>query len=233
MKKDLPAEMEREWQRLEQMKQYEYALYEQGVQLVAGTDEVGRGPLAGPVVAAAVILPPDFRLAGIDDSKKLSAGKREALSDKIKEAAISWAVGMVFPPRLDRINILNATLEAMELAVIELTPVPEHVIVDAMRIPGLHIEQTALIKGDALSISVACASIVAKVERDRLMCSLDELYPGYGFARHKGYATRAHLEALFRQGPCPQHRVSFEPVKSMVIGGAHANQGRLFQKDIT
>ncbi|MGI6486722.1 MAG: ribonuclease HII [Syntrophomonadaceae bacterium] len=228
MKKDSPAEMEREWQRLEQMKQYEYALYGQGVQLVAGTDEVGRGPLAGPVVAAAVILPPDFRLAGINDSKKLSAGKREVLSDKIKEEAISWAVGMVFPSRLDQINILNATLEAMELAVNELYPVPEHVIVDAMRIPGLHIAQTALIKGDSLSISVACASIVAKVERDRLMCNLDELYPGYGFARHKGYATRAHLEALFRKGPCPLHRVSFEPVKSMVTGGAHANQGRLF-----
>lgn len=221
--------MDEELRRLENMKQYENALYERGIRLVAGTDEVGRGPLAGPVVAAAVILPPDFLLPGVDDSKKVPPKKRRELSDRIKERAVTWAIGMVFPPYLDDINILNASREAMRIAVTELAISPEHVIVDAVRIPGLHTEQTPLIKGDSLSISVACASIIAKVERDLVMDALDDIYPGYGFARHKGYATREHLQALLHKGPCPVHRVSFEPVKSMMGGGPHANQGLLFE----
>lgn len=221
--------MEEELRRLEGMKQYEYALYEQGINLVAGVDEVGRGPLAGPVMAAAVILPPDFLLPGVDDSKRVPPQKREELSDRIKKEAISWAVGMVFPPYLDQINILNATREAMRLALNGLAPAPEYIIVDAVSIPGIHTRQRALIKGDSLSISVACASIIAKVERDRCMDALDLIYPGYGFAKHKGYATRDHLRALFEKGPCPLHRVSFEPVKSMITGDNHAYQGCLFK----
>lgn len=220
---------EQEWQRQEAMKRYEYDLYRRGIRLVAGTDEVGRGPIAGPVVAAAVILKPGFRLAGVNDSKQVPAKKREELSDSIKREALTWALGMVFPPYLDEINILNATREAMRIALDGLAVVPEHVIVDGMLVPGIHIPQTPLIKGDALSISVASASIIAKVERDRLMTRLDDIYPGYGFAKHKGYATREHLQALFKKGPSPIHRASFEPVKSIVAGNSHAYQGRLFE----
>ena len=213
--------------RLQAMKKYENALYARGIRLVAGTDEAGRGPIAGPVVAAAVILPPDFELAGVNDSKQVPAKKRELLCAKIKEKALSWAVGMVFPQHLDRINVLNAAWEAMRLALHELTVVPEHVIVDGWPIPELAVAQTPLVKGDSLSISVACASILAKVERDRIMTALDEVFPGYGFARHKGYVTREHVEALLKKGPCQVHRMSFEPVKSMVRKD-NAYQGRLF-----
>ncbi|WP_287191270.1 ribonuclease HII [Syntrophothermus sp.] len=216
-----------ERKRLQHMKEYEYGLYAKGIRLVAGTDEVGRGPIAGPVVAAAVILPPDFEVPGVNDSKQVPSKKREWLSDKIKEKALTWAVGILFPPYLDRINILNATWEAMRLALGGLSIPPEHVIVDGWPIPELGVTQTPLVKGDSLSISVACASILAKVERDRIMTALDEVYPGYGFARHKGYATREHLRALEVKGPCPIHRTSFEPIKSMVMK-EDAHQGRLF-----
>ncbi len=214
--------------RLQAMKKYENELYAKGIRFVAGTDEAGRGPIAGPVVAAAVVLPPDFELAGVNDSKQLSAKKRELLCDKIKEEALTWAVGMVFPQHLDRINVLNAAREAMRMALRELALVPEHVIVDGWPIPGLSIAQTPLVKGDALSISVACASILAKVERDRIMQALDDMFPGYGFARHKGYLTREHLQALAQKGPCRIHRMSFEPVKSMVRKD-NVYQGQLFE----
>ncbi|MEN6326177.1 MAG: ribonuclease HII [Syntrophomonas sp.] len=219
---------DREKNRIEQLKQYEYKAYNEGFKYIAGIDEAGRGPLAGPVVAGAVILPPDFFLAGVDDSKKLSPQKRMNLAGDIKQMALSWAVGFVFPPYLDEINILNATREAMKMAVQELALQPDLLLIDALRIPGLNMEQYPIIKGDSLSISIACASILAKVERDLAMEAFEKLYPGYGFAKHKGYATREHIAALMKLGASPIHRESFEPVKSMVAGGKYGVQPGLF-----
>jgi ribonuclease HII len=217
-----------EKERIEQLKQYEYQAYKDGFQYIAGIDEAGRGPLAGPVAAGAVILPPNFYLPGVDDSKKLSPPKRTSLAGDIKRMALSWAVGFVFPPYLDKVNILNATREAMRMAVQELVFQPDLLLIDALRIPGLSMEQYSIIKGDALSISIACASILAKVERDLAMEAFDKLYPGYGFAKHKGYATKEHFTALLKLGPCPIHRKSFEPVRSMVEGGKYEVQPELF-----
>ncbi|MGE5403788.1 MAG: ribonuclease HII [Candidatus Saccharibacteria bacterium] len=217
-----------ELERLRLLTQYEVALYREGVRCIAGIDEAGRGPLAGPVVAAAVILPETFALPGVNDSKKLSAAVREELAHEIKRQAVCWAVGMVFPPHLDEINIYQATKLAMRRAVNALSTRPDHLIIDAVKLPELGIAQTPLIKGDAKSISVASASIIAKVERDFIMNGLEELYPGYGLARHKGYATKDHIQALTNLGPSPIHRRSFEPVKSMLGGEACGDQGRLF-----
>lgn len=214
--------------RIEQLKQYENKAYKEGFQYIAGIDEAGRGPLAGPVVAGAVILSPDFFLPGVDDSKKLSAPKRMNLARDIKKMALSWAVGFVFPPYLDRVNILNATREAMKIAVNELALRPDLLLIDAVRIPDLSIQQYPIVKGDMLSISIASASILAKVERDLAMEGFEKLYPGYGFARHKGYATREHITALMKLGASPVHRKSFEPVKSMVAGGKYGVQPGLF-----
>lgn len=214
--------------RIEKLKEYENRAYTEGFHYIAGIDEVGRGPLAGPVAAAAVILPPDFFLLGVNDSKKISAAKRIKLAVDIKREAVSWAVGFVFPPYLDKVNILNATREAMAMAARELSPLPDLLLIDAVKIPDINISQLSIIKGDCLSISIACASILAKVERDRVMEAFDNLYPGYGFARHKGYATRQHIEALMRYGVTPIHRVSFEPIKSMILGGKHGIQPSLF-----
>jgi ribonuclease HII len=219
---------DQEKERIEQLKQYEYKAYKEGFQYIAGIDEVGRGPLAGPVVAGAVILPPDFFLPGVDDSKKLTPSKRMKLGRDIKKMALSWAVGFVFPPYLDQINILNATREAMKMAVQELAIQPDLLLIDALRIPGLNIEQYPIVKGDSLSISIACASILAKVERDMAMEEFGKLYPDYGFAKHKGYATREHIAALMKFGTSPIHRESFEPVKSMVAGGKYGVQPGLF-----
>jgi ribonuclease HII len=207
---------EDESERLKKLKKFEYMAYNEGFQVIAGTDEVGRGPLAGPVAAAAVILPRDFYLEGVNDSKLLSEKKRRGLVDKIKQGAISWAVAMLSPQYIDRENILNASREAMRLAVQALRPVPDFLLVDAIKIPDLQIKQLPIIKGDSLSISIACASIIAKVERDEVMQAYDLLYPQYGLGRHKGYATREHLLALQAFGPSPIHRRSFEPVKSML-----------------
>lgn len=177
--------------------------------LVCGIDEAGRGPLAGPVTAGAVILPPDHDILYINDSKKLSPKKREMLYEQITSEAVSWAVASVTPQRIDEINILQATYEAVRTAVARLDPAPSVLVNDAVTIPGISIRQIPVVKGDAKCISVAAASILAKVTRDRYMAELDEKYPEYGFAKHKGYGTKAHIEALKQYGPCPEHRRTF------------------------
>ena len=180
---------------------------------MAGVDEAGRGPLAGPVVAAAVILDPAHPIDGLDDSKRLAEPRREALHAEIVERARAVAVAAVEPAEIDTLNILWATMTAMQRAVVALEPVPGRVLVDGDRCPELTVPAQALIGGDALEPAIAAASIVAKVERDRLMVALDSQYPGYGFAAHKGYSTPEHLEALLRLGPCAVHRRSFAPVR--------------------
>lgn len=219
---------EDEAQRIEKLKKYEYMAYQQGYQYIAGVDEVGRGPLAGPVAAAAVILPGEFCLAGVNDSKALSEKKRQSLVGQIKREALAWSVAVISPGYIDRENILNATREAMRVAIKALRPIPDYLLIDAVKIPDIKINQLSIIKGDALSISIACASIIAKVERDDMMKAYDSLYPNYGFASHKGYATREHMLALQQYGPCPIHRKSFEPIKSSV-GGSYGHQLRLFE----
>jgi ribonuclease HII len=191
-----------------------------GVRLVAGVDEVGVGPLAGPVVAAAVVLGDDVDLPGLDDSKRLSAAARERLAREIRERAVAWAVGEVEPREVDRLNVYRAALEAMRRAVAGLAVAPDHLLVDARRIPGLDTPQTALVDGDARDGSIAAASIVAKVHRDALMIGLDRRFPGYGFAKHKGYATREHLRALRALGPSGVHRRSFAPVLQLPLAFA-------------
>ncbi len=180
--------------------------------LIAGVDEAGRGPLAGPVVVAAVILDPDQAIAGLADSKALSARRREALAVQIRERAQSWAVVVVDAARIDQINILQATLEGMREAVLALDPAPALVRIDGNRAPALPIAAETLVGGDALDPAISAASILAKTHRDALMLTLHARYPEYGFDRHKGYPTRDHLAALQRHGPCPAHRQSFRPV---------------------
>ena len=191
------------------MMRYENDLYSRGARYIAGVDEVGRGPLAGPVVTAAVILPADFDVLGVDDSKKLSEKKREELFDVIRERAVCYAIGMVDEKRIDEINILEATKEAMVQAVSGLSLRPDHVLIDALTLAEVDIPQTGIVKGDASSVSIAAASILAKVTRDRMMVEYDSRYPGYGFAQNKGYGTKAHYEGLDRQGASPIHRRSF------------------------
>ncbi|MBQ2454620.1 MAG: ribonuclease HII [Firmicutes bacterium] len=195
--------------RLEEMLKYERELWASGCRYIAGVDEVGRGPLAGPVVTAAVILPEDFDLLGVDDSKKLTPKKRDELFEKIKEAAVCWAIGRREPGRIDEINILNATKEAMLDAVNGLSVRPDHVLIDAVKLPSLDIPQTSIIHGDALSVSIAAASILAKVTRDREMEEMAKVWPGYSFEKNKGYGTKAHYEGLKALGPCPIHRKTF------------------------
>lgn len=199
--------LEKERERLRQMRKYEreYSRYN----LICGIDEAGRGPLAGPVAAAAVILPGDSEILGLNDSKKLTAKKRELLYDEIMEKAVAAAVGIVSPERIDQINILQATYEAMRKAVGSLGVEPEILLNDAVTIPELAIPQVPIIKGDAKSVSIAAASIIAKVTRDRMMMEYEERYPGYGFASNKGYGSAEHIEALRRLGPSPIHRKSF------------------------
>ncbi len=220
--------MDEELIRIEELKKFEYLAYEEGYKCVAGIDEVGRGPLAGPVVAAAVVLPRNFCLPGVNDSKVLSEKRRQSLAGQIKQAAVSWAIGSVPPAYIDQENILNATREAMRLAIKDLHLKPDFLLIDAIKIPDIEINQLPIIKGDALSISIACASIIAKVERDEIMTAFDSAYPEYGFARHKGYGTRQHLAAVEEYGPCPIHRGSFEPIKS-ILGGKYGHQLRLFE----
>lgn len=195
--------------RFEEMQRYERELQQQGVTLVAGVDEVGRGPLAGPVVAAAVILPVEFSVLGIDDSKKLSEKKREELYDKILEHCICYALGIVDHQDIDRINILQATKLAMQLAIEGLGVQPEHVLIDALVLPAVPLPQTGIIRGDSASVSIAAASIIAKVTRDRMMQEFHQQYPGYCFDRNKGYGTREHYEGIRRQGLCGIHRRTF------------------------
>lgn len=221
---------EQEQKRIADMKVYENQAYQEGFKYLAGLDEVGRGPIAGPVVSAAVILPPDFFLPGVDDSKKLSAAKRLKLAAQIKKEAISWASGWIFPPYLDQVNILNATRETMKMALRQLSPQPDFLLIDALTLPDIKTRQCSLIKGDSLSISIASASILAKVERDLAMENFDLLYPGYGLAKHKGYATREHIQALWQKGVSEIHRISFEPIKSMLAGGKYGEQPGLFEQ---
>lgn len=193
--------------RIETLKVYEKEYEAYGY--VCGIDEVGRGPLAGPVVAGAVILPKDCDILYINDSKKLSEKKREELYDIIMEKAIACAVGYNSPERIDEINILQATYEAMREAINNLKVKPDILLNDAVTIPQVDIKQVPIIKGDAKSISIGAASIIAKVTRDRLMVQYDEVFPGYGFASNKGYGSAAHIAALKEMGPCPIHRRSF------------------------
>lgn len=195
------------------MSRYERELWKEGLSLIAGVDEAGRGPLAGPVVAAAVILPKDTFLPGLDDSKKLSPRKREKIFSEIWKEAEAVGVGVVDEVIIDRINILQATYLAMRQAVTELKVSPDCLLVDGMTIPNQDTLQLAIVKGDSLSISVAAASIVAKVTRDRIMVEQDKHFPQYGFAKHKGYGTKGHLRALDEYGVCSLHRRSFSPVK--------------------
>ncbi len=196
-------------EKLETMKSFERPLWAAGMKYIAGIDEVGRGPLAGPVVTAAVILPEDFDVLGVDDSKKLSPKKREELYELIMEKAIAVSIGRREPEDIDRINILEATKEAMADAVMGLPVKPDHLLIDAVKLSGLKIPQTSIIKGDARSVSIAAASIIAKVTRDREMIEMDEKYPGYSFASNKGYGTKAHYDGLSKLGPCPIHRKTF------------------------
>jgi len=197
----------------------ERELWRAGFAMIAGVDEVGVGPLAGPVVAAAVILPHDSRLREIDDSKKLTASQREEVAIAIRASALGIGVGIVEVDEIDRLNIYRAALEAMRRAVMALPTVPDHVVVDARSIPGIAVPQTALIKGDSRCYSVAAASIVAKVTRDAMMRELDTSYPQYGFCAHMGYATKQHLDAIGRHGPSPIHRRSFAPVRELRLPG--------------
>ena len=200
---------EREIERLNKLKEYEKKLYDKGIKYIAGIDEAGRGPLAGPVVAGAVILPKGKRILYVNDSKKLSEKKRDELFDVIKEEALSYGIGIVSPERIDEINILQATYEAMRTAIHKLSVTPDILLNDAVTIPMVDIKQVPIIKGDAKSQSIAAASIVAKVTRDHLMEEYDKLYPEYGFAKHKGYGTAAHIKAIKEYGPCPIHRRTF------------------------
>ena len=206
---------EKEEQRLIELKQIEQGIYNEGKELICGIDEAGRGPLAGPVVVAAVIMPKDSMIEGVNDSKKVSEKKREILYEKIIDEAISYGVGIIDQKEIDKINILNATKEGLTMAVQELNPKPDLIIVDALnKIDTLGIPYKSIIKGDAKCYSIAAASIIAKVTRDRIMRQWDEVYPQYGFSKHKGYGTSEHIKAIKEYGLCPLHRLSF--VKNIV-----------------
>ena len=200
---------------------YEKELFKKGIKLIAGVDEVGRGPLIGPVVAAAVILPKDFHLDGLTDSKKLSEKKREEFAKIIKEQAIAVGIGSISEKRIDEINIYEATKEAMIMAINNLNPKPEHILIDAMKL-DIDIPFTSIIKGDLLSISISAASVVAKVERDHMMYELDKKYPEYDLKNNKGYGTKKHLEAIKKYGINKYHRLSYKPV--------FENKDRIYKK---
>lgn len=207
MRKISEEKLRAERDRLAQMREYEdtYA----ACCAICGIDEAGRGPLAGPVAAGAAILPPDCEILFLNDSKKLSEKRREELSVEIKEKAVAWSVGIVGPDVIDQINILQATYEAMRQAIAGLPVRPDLLLNDAVTIPGVDIMQVPIIKGDAKSVSIAAASILAKVARDHMMAEYDVLFPEYGFAKHKGYGTAAHIAAIREYGPCPIHRRTF------------------------
>jgi ribonuclease HII len=198
-----------EYERLASMLAYERAAWEEGYELIAGFDEAGRGPLAGPVVSAAIILPRDYYPEGLNDSKKLSAAVRERLFYKLTREALAWGVGLCSHGEIDEINILNAAKKSMELALGALEPKPDLLLIDALELKGTQIPQRMIIKGDALSLSIAAASILAKVTRDKMMLIYDKRYPGYGFAKHKGYGTKEHMANIGKLGLSPIHRRSF------------------------
>ena len=207
---------QRERQRLLALYDFEREAWAQGLELVAGVDEAGRGPLAGPVSVAAVILPHELELPHLNDSKKLSPERREELFAEIQEKALVIGTSLVDAKTIDRVNIYQATINGMYEAIFALQPEPQQVLIDAVKLEALTMPSRSIIKGDAKSASIAAASIIAKVKRDRLMDEYDREYPEYGFAKHKGYGTAQHLEAHRKYGPCPIHRLSFEPIRSMV-----------------
>lgn len=207
---------------MEDLLKYEKDLYDKGITLIAGVDEVGRGPLYGPVVTAAVILPKGYRLEGLTDSKKLSPKKRDEYYDIIMKDALDVSIGIKSAKRIDEVNIYEATKEAMMDAIYGLKIKPEHVLIDAMKLE-LNIPSTSIIKGDALSESIAAASVIAKVTRDRMMDEAAAIHPGYGFERHKGYPTKAHVEAVKTLGVLEEYRMTFEPIKS-IINGSEINE---------
>ncbi|MBK9518457.1 MAG: ribonuclease HII [Anaeromyxobacter sp.] len=221
------AANQREGQRLSRLLAFERPLWAAGLTRVAGVDEAGVGPLAGPLVAAAVILPPSLRPRGLDDSKKLDEPSRDRLAAEVKAGAVAWAVGQASPEEIDRLNPYQAGLLAMRRAVEGLAVAPEHLLVDARRVPGQLAPQQPIVKGDARSLSIAAASVVAKTTRDALMVEAEARWPGYGFARHKGYGAPEHLEALRRLGACPIHRRSYAPVAEVL--GLRPSQGDLFR----
>lgn len=202
-------EQDKEYIRLSRMMRFEADAYKRGYRRVAGIDEAGRGPLAGPVVAAAVILPPDCFIEGLNDSKQLSAKARDRLFEEIKEKAVAYGIGIVDEKSIDEINILEATKMAMIEAVKGIGPTPDCLLIDAVKVEQLDIPQVPIVKGDLLSVSIAAASILAKVTRDRRIAEADQLYPQYGFAKHKGYGTKDHINAIKSFGLCPIHRISF------------------------
>ena len=198
-----------ERRRLEELRSHERLLEQVGITPAAGVDEVGMGPLAGPVVAAAVILPPEPLIEDLDDSKALTRAVRERVETEIRRVAVAVSIGVVSVAEIDALNIYRAGLEAMRRAVLLLPAEARHVLVDSRTIPGLNLPQTSFVRGDARVYSIAAASVIAKVHRDRIMAGLEQEHPGYGFAAHAGYATAEHREALRRLGPCPAHRRSF------------------------
>jgi len=201
------------------MLRLERGFWRRGLVHVAGVDEVGVGPLAGPLVAAAVILPVDVSLRGIDDSKRLTRKRRESIAAEIREFAVAIGLGVVEVQDVDRLNVYRGALEAMRRAVLALPVTPEQLLVDARHIPDLAVSQMSIVRGDSQSYSIAAASIIAKVTRDGMMRELAERYPQYGFAKHMGYGTKAHLEALARYGPCPVHRRSFAIIRQPRLPG--------------
>ncbi len=215
-KKAIQAELDEDL-RLESMLSYEKELYRQGLTLIAGVDEVGRGPLAGPVVAAAVILPKNCKIRGLNDSKKIPKKKHLEIYQAVQDQALSIGIGIMDNQIIDQVNIYEATKLSMQEAISQLSSQPEHLLIDAMKL-DLPISQTSIIKGDANSLSIAAASIVAKVTRDELMKEYDQQFPGYDFATNAGYGTAKHLDGLDKQGVTPIHRTSFEPIKSLVSG---------------
>ena len=220
-KKSIQAEID-ENLRLEGMLAYEKKLYAQGINFIAGVDEVGRGPLAGPVVAAAVILPKNCKIKGLNDSKKIPKKKHEEIFQAVKDNALAIGIGIMDNHVIDQVNIYKATKLAMREAISQLEPQPEHLLIDAMKL-DLPISQTSIIKGDANSLSIAAASIVAKVTRDKIMANYDQEFPGYDFAQNAGYGTAKHLDGLEKHGITPIHRTSFEPVKTLVASSKEKN----------
>lgn len=200
---------------MDDLHKYEHELNEQGIEYIAGIDEVGRGPLVGPVVCACVVLPVDFELIGLTDSKKLSPKKRDLFYDVIREQALGIGIGVIDEKRIDEINIYQATKEGMIMALKNVRCKVEHVLIDAMPL-DLDVPSTSIIKGDAKSITIAAASVIAKVTRDRMMDELDLKYPMYGFKRHKGYPTKEHLQALAEYGIIENHRKSYKPVMDII-----------------
>ena len=220
-KKAIQVEMDEEL-RLDGMLRYEKELYAQGISFIAGVDEVGRGPLAGPVVAAAVILPQNCKIKGLNDSKKIPKKKHEEIFQAVKDNALAISIGIIDNYVIDKVNIYEATKLAMKEAVSQLEPQPEHLLIDAMKLE-LPISQTSIIKGDANSLSIAAASIVAKVTRDKIMADYDQEFPGYDFSQNAGYGTAKHLEGIDKHGITPIHRTSFEPVKTLVVSSKEKN----------